>query len=280
MNLLILSFLEDYCWELQLQLRYFEIFDIIWAILETLLSRSDLRENKDARWKIDKVVEKLIQLFAQLNKDSFKILIEEIIKKSLYFIASATEFNCLVLRHLIPFVRILSILPQLLLNKFAIETLSKVRDEHGKNLLHEAIVVGTYDANLYATVRLLLNAGCDPNAIDNNGNAPLHLLGQLDQRYWKGDLNTIAVLLLDFGAQLSLKNADGKTAVDLLIAKNSRNRNMDEDQGIFGQKLPNWCTELPTLVSLSARVIRRYRIPHLDLPATLFSLVEQYKIAQ
>jgi len=44
----------------------------------------------------------------------------------------------------------------------------------------------------------------------------------------------IAVLLLDFGAQLSLKNAVGKTAVDLLIGKNSRNHNMDEDQGIIG----------------------------------------------
>ena len=87
----------------------------------------------------------------------------------------------------------------------------------GGNLLHAALdYVSLPDANLFGTVRLLLNAGCDPNAIDDDGNAPLHLLAQLE-RYLHSDLNIIAGLVLDFGAEFSQKNADGKTAATLWI---------------------------------------------------------------
>jgi len=147
-----------------------------------------------------------------------------------------------------------------------------VRDKHGRNLLHEAIRVAS--SNVYAMIRLLLYAGCDPNAKDTNGNTPLHFLVEIDERYLKADLNTIAVLLLDFGAEPSQKNADGKTAIDLLIQKNQRNCQLDS------ASVPEWCTELPRLTCLSARVIRRNRIPYLKLPSNLIPMIEKHKSIQ
>jgi len=75
----------------------------------------------------------------------------------------------------------------------------------------------------FATVRLLLNAGCDPNAIVQIGNEPLRLLAQLE-RFLYSDLKIISGLMLDFGAQLSRKNADGKTAVTLWILDRRKQR--------------------------------------------------------
>ena len=182
---------------------------------------------------------------------------------------------------MIRLVRNLSYLPQTLLKIYAIESLCKLREKRGENLLHEAIRGALpRDYNLFVTVRLLLNAGCDPNAIDKDGNAPLHCLVQLDRRCWKDDLNTTALLLLDFGAQLSRKNADGNTPVDLLIRKNETNRNKNEDQRISGWKLPDWCIEFPTLTCLSARIIRRHGISYVKLPASLIPIIEKHKITR
>jgi len=278
-NFLFESAIHEDCFKQPLyQDRFVETFDNLWAILETLLSRSDLEGNKDAHWKIGRVVKRLIEVFTFFEKDSPDFWTEEIIKTSLDVMLSATSFDSLVLYYLIGFLRILPHLPQWLLNKIPIEILSNVRDRRGRNLLHEAFGFGKFDSNIYATIRLLLCAGCDPNAIDEVGNVPLHFLAQIDERYFSGDLDSIAVLLLDFGAQLSRKNADGKTAVQLLIRKIEKSRNKDANQGIIVLKLPNWCSELPTLKCLSARVIRRNRIPHLELPATLILMIEKHKI--
>ncbi len=92
-------------------------------------------------------------------------------------------------------------------------------------------------------------------------------------------MNITVRLLLDFGAKLSLKNVDGKTVVDLWKQKNiGRKRQLDKDDFIGGGDLPDWCLELPTLTYLSASVIRCYRIPHLELPASLISMIEKYKM--
>lgn len=48
------------------------------------------------------------------------------------------------------------------------------------NLLYKTIRRAVLDDHdLYATVRFLLYAGCDPNAIDEGGNAPLHFLNTI-----------------------------------------------------------------------------------------------------
>jgi len=135
------------------------------------------------------------------------------------------------------------------------------------------------EIKLFAIFRLLLQGGGNPNAIDKDGRTPLHLLVRFIRKL-SASMNIIARLLLDFGAKLSIKNKNGKTVVDLLIQMNGRKRRLDEDDVIEGEDLPNWCLELPTLICLSARAIRYYRIPHLALPATLISMIEKYKITQ
>jgi len=283
-NYLISSDLLDDCFgKLQHQLKFVEIFYIIWAMLETLLNhRSDLRENKDAQWKIGTVVKRLIELLTFLDSYSPDLWSEEIIKTSLDFIASATQLICPILCHLIPFIRIVSRLPQMLLKKYAMEKLSLVRDHRGRSLLHIVIVFETTIDNLYATVRFLLYAGCDPNAVDIDGNSPLHYLAKINDQYEFCDrLNTVAVLLLDFGARLSRKNAVEETAIELFIRRNyERSRNNYAHLGIIGWKLPDWCTETIKLTCLSARVIRRNRISHLELPATLIPMIEKHNITQ
>jgi len=273
---------DDFFRQLQHPRRFQNLFDIIWAILETLLSRSDLRENKDAQWKTASVFELLIQVFSRLDRDSPDFWTEEIITTSLNLMVSAAELHYPVFCVLIKFVKILSHLPHLLLNKDAIQSLSKVRHRCRGNLLQQLFSGPIDDGNLYATVRLLLNAGCDPNAYDEYGSTPLHYLAQLDERYWFSTLDVNIQLLLDFGAQLGQMNAYGRTAVDLWKQTNGRlrSRNEDKDQGIVGLELPDWCTELPRLTCLSARVIRRDRIQYSKLPFNLISMIEKHKITQ
>ena len=106
---------------------------------------------------------------------------EEIVKTSLDIMVLATAFDSLVLYYLIRFLRILPHLPQWLLDKIPVGIFSNVRDRRGRNLLHEAFSFGKCDNNLYAIVRLLLCAGCNPNAIDEDGNVPLHFLAEIDE---------------------------------------------------------------------------------------------------
>jgi len=161
------TFLDDFfIMQLQHQRSFVEIFDIIWVMLETLVNRSDLRENSDAQWGRVEIVRKLMKVFKFLDKESPNFWTEEIITTSLDLMASATKFRGCVFFYMLKFVRMLSHLPQFLLNKETMKILSDARCYRlGGNLLHAALdYVSLPDANLFGTVRLLLNAGCDPNA--------------------------------------------------------------------------------------------------------------------
>jgi len=88
------NLLNDCSGKFERQLRFVEIFNIIWATLQTLLSRQDLRKHGDAQRKIGIVVEKLIRLFLcdkTVKGGSSKILTAEIIKTSLDLIISAND---------------------------------------------------------------------------------------------------------------------------------------------------------------------------------------------
>lgn len=154
------------------------------------------------------------------------------------------------------------------------------RDDIGQNLLHIFFVDRrTNDNDLHAIIRLLLQAGCDPNAIDKDGNAPLHLADGRMAKY--EDFTITARLLLDFGAQMDRKNKAGKTALESWIHNykfRKGNNWHDGDQVGFGDPtLFDWCHELPKWLVLSARVIRCHKVPYEHLPVGLIPLIELHK---
>lgn len=67
---LLLTALDDSFRQLEVQSKFSDTFEIIWAMLETQLSRPDLRENKDTQWKTASVVEKLVKIFKFLDSQS------------------------------------------------------------------------------------------------------------------------------------------------------------------------------------------------------------------
>jgi len=99
------------------------------------------------------------------------------------------------------------------------------RGEFGRTLLHIACNNGKrYDyiadgskaaIRSYKTAHILLQAGADPNASDQDGNGPLHALVGF---YSKEVESSARLLLLEFGAHQNRANRNGKTALDVWIA--------------------------------------------------------------
>ena len=88
----------------------------------------------------------------------------------------------------------------------------KVKHESraGSTAMHEAANIGKA-----AQMHALLEAGADVNALSDDGNSPLHALCALAGYY---NYIPAAALLVGKGADKSLLNKDGKTALELLIA--------------------------------------------------------------
>jgi uncharacterized protein len=85
--------------------------------------------------------------------------------------------------------------------------------DQGFTPLHSAVATDAGDA-IHEIVRLLLDAGADPNAKSHEGGTPLHSVA------FTGDL-AIAKLLLASGADLEATDGKGRTALDL--ARDQRN---------------------------------------------------------
>ncbi len=133
---------------------------------------------------------------------------------------------------------------------------------------------GLSDSESLALVRVLLNAGADPNVYvsEDFGNACLHVAATLRDR----DLSdAICQLLVEFGAKPHLVNRAGKTALDIWIDFNESEGNWNEKVGGRTAR-PEWWCPLPTLSRLAARVIRNQKIPYVDgeMPTTLHGLIE------
>ena len=96
------------------------------------------------------------------------------------------------------------------------------RDGGGSTPLHSAALHQRTD-----TTRLLLKSGADINAADWSGNTPLHLAARLRES-WEYLLPKVEVgfirLLLDAGADASIKNNDGDAACDVASEDNKEVR--------------------------------------------------------
>ncbi len=124
-------------------------------------------------------------------------------------------------------------------------------------------------------VHLLLRFGADPDAVDCDGNGPLHILAaKPNAKYTNADVNAIALLLLNAGAHLDRTNKNRLTAADVWELERKRRREEDQQAGGW-QVLPDWLREdVPRLMCLSARTIRSrmFRYSKL-LPPSLQSFV-------
>jgi hypothetical protein len=65
------------------------------------------------------------------------------------------------------------------------------------------------------TVKLMLELGADPNAIDQNGRTPLHLLAGNEDIHWEQNVSMFKTLV-DAGTHLDMAADDGKTILAVL----------------------------------------------------------------
>ena len=128
------------------------------------------------------------------------------------------------------------------------------QDEFGDSLLHRAVEEFTSDVFLCLdTVKLLLKAGSNVNAINDNGDTPLHRAvtfkpSEYDEIHL---LTGMLGVLLDGGAHHDFVNNDGKTAMDIA--------HTDEACWILSEK------RKLELKCISARAVKMFGIPYLNI---------------
>lgn len=101
--------------------------------------------------------------------------------------------------------------------------------ELGRTALHEAVVSEASkllaetagNSSTLRTVRLLLQAGANPNGRNYRGNTPLHELAMSAERFTHDVLQATLALLLEAGGDLELRNAEGMTPL-LLACQNNK----------------------------------------------------------
>ena len=141
--------------------------------------------------------------------------------------------------------------------------------ERKATVLHEAIfnnICQSTDHARLQTIKRLLQFGADPNATNNYGQTPLHILAIMLNFTLNGDYSVhLFQALLDAGAHLDTVADDGKTVLCILKKK------------LEGKAHPYFESLINCVLPLScycARVIRRHGIPFEDrLPPRLKKLV-------
>ena len=148
------------------------------------------------------------------------------------------------------------------------------RDESGNTLLHLAAVdrneLPLYNPPLLfkfpctKTIQLLLNAGINVNAVNSNGDTPLHRAVTFKPRNYKTHLLTdMLKVLLDGGAHLDFANNYGKTAIDMAQTNEAR-RILSERKTLV-------------LKCIAARAVKKFGIPYLGVvPKTLERYVSMH----
>ena len=127
-----------------------------------------------------------------------------------------------------------------------------------------------WDMRYLVVIRLLLEAGADPNAgLDGAGNAPLYLVA----KFYDQELGEAAAsLLVESGAHVDRVNKAGQTSKDVWIETRIKNR-----AASGWNARPDWCRTVPNLLCLAARSVRVHKIPYKNTtPATLHSTVAMH----
>ena len=143
------------------------------------------------------------------------------------------------------------------------------QDRLGNRLLHK-VIEDHMDDEVYScldTVKLLVNSGCNVNAMNNKGSTPLHIAATFKPSEDKICLLTeVLQVLVDGGAHHDFVNFYGKTPNDMaktdeahLILSESRNLELQ---------------------CISARAVRKYRIPYVGVvPVILEKYIRRHRRA-
>ena len=87
------------------------------------------------------------------------------------------------------------------------------------------------------TMKLILHAGCDVNAVNTEGNTPLHLAVKFKPELEEVEiLREMLLLLLDIGADPKLENENGQTPLDSCESDEAR-RNLSEKGRLSAMKV-------------------------------------------
>jgi len=115
------------------------------------------------------------------------------------------------------------------------------------------------------TIKLIMHAGCNVNAINSKGNSPLHLAVTLNPCTEDLPLlRDVLETLLDGGVHEDLANSEGKTAMD--------NAETDEARRILSVK------RTLKLKCIAARAVRKFGLSYLGIvPKTLERFVSTHK---
>ena len=151
---------------------------------------------------------------------------------------------------------------------------SNPRDEYGNTLLHLAAAkcwaVEWYSLQPLGfpsveTVKFLLNAGFNVNAINNNGDTPLHRAVALTpgNDNLRHRLTGMLEVLLDGGAHDDFVNNEGKTAMDVAATDEAR-------RILFERKTLE-------LKCIAARAVKKFALPYLGVvPKTLEKYIRMH----
>ena len=144
------------------------------------------------------------------------------------------------------------------------------RDDRGNTLLHLAITGGKeflsrlFEFPCTKMVKFLVNAGINVNAINNEGDTPLHRAASQKPSDDKLHLLTGTLqILLDGSAHHDFINKDGKSAMEM--AKT------DEARRILSER------KILELKCISARAVKRFGLPYLGVaPKILESFISMH----
>jgi hypothetical protein len=153
---------------------------------------------------------------------------------------------------------------------------------HKPNLLLRVCTSHQGTPNEYKLIKLLLKAGADPNAVDQQRCSPLHLIAQKERAMctlWdcafyatrSKNFTSIVRVILEGRFHEDQVNLDGKTALECISTCHVSYPNAQ-----LSRLVGNFSQIVRPLSCIAAKEVRRNQLPCECLPVTLQSLVLQH----